>query len=145
MSVLRGEFSSRFGFVMAAAGSAVGIGNLVGFPVMASKNGGAAFLFVYVLCIVFVCFPIMMAEIAMGRAAQSSPVGAFGSLASGSRFWRKVGGLAIVTPFMISVFYTVIAVWIGIYALQSLLGNLDQLARPEAFGEIVSSASIFVY
>ncbi|HHX83241.1 MAG TPA: sodium-dependent transporter [Pseudomonadaceae bacterium] len=145
MSALRGQFSSRFGFVMAAAGSAVGIGNLVGFPVMASKNGGAAFLFVYLLCIVFICFPIMMAEVAMGRAAQSSPVGAFGSLANGSRFWRKVGGLAIVTPFMISVFYTVITVWIGIYALQSLLGNLDQLARPEAFGEIVSSPSIFVY
>jgi len=145
MSGLRGEFSSRFGFIMAAAGSAVGIGNMVGFPVMASKNGGAAFLFIYVLFIALVCFPLMMAEIAMGRAAQSSPVGAFGALAGNSRFWRKVGGLAVITPFMIAVFYTVITVWIAIYAVSSLLGNLDVLARPETFATKVSSPWMFAW
>lgn len=145
MSGLRGQFSSRLGFVMAAAGSAVGIGNMVGFPVMASKNGGAAFLVIYILCIALICFPIMMAEIAMGRAAQSSPAGAFGNLSGRSSLWRKVGTLSVITPFMIAVFYTVITVWIGVYTLHSMFGNLDYLARPDTFGAIVSSPMIFVY
>lgn len=145
MSGFRGEFSSRLGFIMAAAGSAVGIGNMVGFPVMASKNGGAAFLVIYVIFIALICFPIMMAEIAMGRAAQSSPVGAFGTLAGNSTLWRKVGGLAVITPFMIAVFYTVITVWILIYALNCLFGNLDTLAQADTFGNIVSSPMMFAY
>lgn len=145
MSDLRGQFSSRFGFIMAAAGSAVGIGNMVGFPVMASKNGGAAFVFIYILFIALICFPIMMAEIAMGRAAQSSPVGAFGVLAGNSRFWRKVGGLAVITPFMILVFYTVITVWIAIYAFNCMFGNLATMALPETFGTTIASPSMFAY
>lgn len=145
MSDNRGQFSSRFGFIMAAAGSAVGIGNMVGFPVMASKNGGAAFLVIYVVFIALICFPIMMAEIAMGRAAQSSPVGAFGALGGSSSLWRKVGGLAVITPFMISVFYTVITVWIGIYALNCMFGNLAALALPETFGATIASPMMFVY
>lgn len=104
MSVLRGQFSSKLGFILASAGSAVGIGNLVGFPVMASKNGGGAFLFIYLLFIAFVCFPVMLAEISMGRASQSSPVGAFDSLSGKSKAWRAVGGLGIITPFFIAVF-----------------------------------------
>lgn len=145
MSGLRGQFSSKFGFIMAAAGSAVGIGNMVGFPVMASKNGGAAFLFIYVIFIALICFPIMMAEIAMGRAAQSSPVGAFGVLAGNSRFWRKIGGFAVITPFMIAVFYTVITVWIAVYALNCMFGNLDTMALPDTFASVIASPMMFVY
>lgn len=145
MLELRGQFSSRLGFILASAGSAVGIGNLVGFPVMASKNGGAAFLLIYIAFIAFVCFPVMLAEISMGRAAQSSPVGAFHRLSDGDRKWRMVGGLAILTPFMIAVFYTVITVWIMIYMLQSAFGNLEHLADPATFGETVGTPVIFVY
>ena len=145
MSVLRGQFSSRLGFILATAGSAVGIGNLVGFPVMASKNGGGAFLLIYFFFIAFVCFPVMLAEISMGRAAQKSPVGAFHHLSGGSKQWRLVGGLGLVTPFFIGVFYTVITVWIMIYMLQSAVGNLTLLADPAHFGETVSSPVIFAY
>jgi len=145
MSVLRGQFSSRLGFILASAGSAVGIGNLVGFPVMASKNGGAAFLLIYIAFIAFVCFPVMLAEIAMGRASQRSPVGAFSALSGGEKHWRFVGGLAILTPFTIAVFYTVITVWILIYMLQSIFGNLETLANPDTFGGIVGSPSVFIY
>ena len=145
MAVLRGQFSSRLGFILASAGSAVGIGNLVGFPVMASKNGGAAFLLVYIFFIAFVCFPVMLAEISMGRASQKSPVGAFSILSGNSKYWRLVGGLAILTPFMIAVFYTVITVWILIYMLQSAFGNLDTLADPDTFGGIVGSPTVFIY
>lgn len=145
MSGLRGQFSSRLGFILAAAGSAVGIGNLVGFPVMAAKNGGAAFLIVYIAFVALVCFPVMLAEIAVGRASQKSPVGAFHALSGNSKGWGRVGGLAIVTPFMIAVFYSVITVWITLYMLQAAFGNLDRLADPATFGEIVASPTLFIY
>ena len=141
----RGQFSSKLGFILAAAGSAVGLGNLVAFPVMASKNGGAVFLVAYVVFVVLVCLPVMMAEIAMGRASQRNPVGAFSALSGGALRWKLAGWLAILTPFMISVFYTVLTVWIVMYFVASLTGGLEQLAQPEAFGLTVASPSIFVY
>ena len=76
MNSLREKFSSRLGFVLAAAGSAVGIGNLVGFPVNAAKNGGGAFLLIYLVFVFFICLPVLMAELAMGRHTRSNPVGA---------------------------------------------------------------------
>ena len=80
----RGQFSSKLGFILAAAGSAVGLGNMVAFPVMASKNGGAAFLLIYLVFIVLLCYPVMMSEIAMGRRTQRNPVGAFTEIAGGN-------------------------------------------------------------
>ncbi len=115
MAQARGQFSSKLGFILAAAGSAVGLGNLVAFPVMASKNGGAAFLIIYLLFVAFICYPVMMAEIAMGRRAKRNPVGAFDTISGGSAKWRLTGMLAIITPFMIAVFYTVITVWLVVY------------------------------
>lgn len=145
MSVERGQFSSKLGFILAAAGSAVGLGNLVAFPVMASKNGGAAFLIVYLFFVAFICYPVMMAEIAMGRRTQRNPVGAFAELSGGSRFWHAVGKLAIVTPFMIAVFYTVITVWLVVYLEQLVTGNLAELAEADTFGVIIAQPNLFIY
>lgn len=145
MSVERGQFSSKLGFILAAAGSAVGLGNLVAFPVMASKNGGAAFLIVYLFFVAFICYPVMMAEIAMGRRTQRNPVGAFSELSGGSRFWHAVGKLAIVTPFMIAVFYTVITVWLVVYLEQLVTGNLTELAEADTFGVIIAQPNLFIY
>ncbi|MBT8145852.1 MAG: sodium-dependent transporter [Gammaproteobacteria bacterium] len=141
----RGQFSSRLGFVLAAAGSAVGLGNLVAFPVMASKNGGAAFLFVYLAFVALICYPIMLAEIAMGRNSQRSPVGAFTSTPGGGGIWRWAGKLAILTPFMIAVFYTVITVWLVMYIIYSVTGSLDYLSQPATFGEVTTSTGLFIY
>ena len=141
----RGQFSSRMGFILAAAGSAVGLGNMVAFPVMASKNGGAAFLLVYLVFIVLLCYPVMMSEIAMGRRTQRNPVGAFTEIAGGNSLWRWAGKLAILTPFMIAVFYLVITVWLVVYLGQLVSGRLDYLATDVAFGELVASPSLFVY
>ena len=141
----RGQFSSRMGFILAAAGSAVGLGNMVAFPVMASKNGGAAFLLVYLVFIVLLCYPVMMSEIAMGRRTQRNPVGAFSEIAGGNSLWRWAGKLAILTPFMIAVFYLVITVWLVVYLGQLVSGRLDYLATDVAFGELVASPSLFVY
>jgi NSS family neurotransmitter:Na+ symporter len=85
MSNNREHFSSRLGFILAAAGSAVGIGNLVGFPVSATKNGGGAFLLVYALFVAFICLPVMMAEMAMGRNAQKDPLGSYKTLANNDK------------------------------------------------------------
>jgi NSS family neurotransmitter:Na+ symporter len=145
MSVERGEFSSRLGFILAAAGSAVGLGNLVAFPVMAAKNGGAVFLFVYLLFVALICLPVMMAEIAMGRSAERNPVGAFSALSNHDGRWRMAGKLAILTPFMIAVFYAIVSVWIVIYLISSLTGGLEELANPDTFSVMVSSPSVFIY
>jgi len=141
----RGRFSSRLGFVLAAAGSAVGLGNLVAFPVMASKNGGAAFLFVYLAFVALICYPVMLSEIAMGRHSQRNPVGAFTAIPGGGGIWRWAGKLAILTPFMIAVFYTVITVWIVMYLVYTLTGNLNYLSSPAAFGEVTNSTALFIY
>ena len=145
MAEERGQFSSRLGFILAAAGSAVGLGNLVAFPVMASKNGGAAFLIIYLFFIAFICYPVMMAEISMGRHTNRNPVGAFSQLSGGHKGWRLAGMLAILTPFMIAVFYTVITVWLVIYIKEIAAGGLEMLTSESAFGEIVARPSLFGY
>ena len=74
MAVIRGEFSSRFGFVMAASGSAVGLGNIWGFPTQAASNGGAAFLLVYLILAFTLAYPALMAELIIGRHAHANAV-----------------------------------------------------------------------
>ena len=145
MAEARGQFSSKLGFILAAAGSAVGLGNIVAFPVMASKNGGAAFLIIYLLFIAFICYPVMLAEISMGRHTNRNPVGAFSHLSAGYPGWRLAGILAILTPFMIAVFYTVITVWLVVYVKEIAFGRLDLLSNENTFGEVVARPSLFGY
>ena len=145
MAEVRGQFSSKLGFILAAAGSAVGLGNIVAFPVMASKNGGAAFLIIYLLFIAFICYPVMLAEISMGRHTNRNPVGAFSDLSAGHPGWRLAGILAILTPFMIAVFYTVITVWLVVYVKEIAFGRLDLLSNENTFGEVVARPSLFGY
>ena len=139
MSTEREHFSSRLGFILAAAGSAVGIGNLVGFPVNAAKNGGGAFLLMYALFVFFICLPVMVAEMAVGRKTAKEPVGAYKTLSGGSRAWGAAGFLGVLTPFMIAVFYMVLTVWIFGYIVLTLSGNLDYLASSQGFGEFVNN------
>ncbi len=138
MSEQRDQFSSKIGFILAAAGSAVGIGNLVGFPVAATKNGGGAFLLIYAIFVAFICVPIMLAEMGVGRHAQKNPLGAYLSLGNGKKFWSFAGFLAVLTPFMIAIFYMVITVWIFGYLFYAVTGDLAQLAQPGYFGEFVN-------
>lgn len=145
MSVAREQFGSRLGFILAAAGSAVGIGNLVGFPVAAAKNGGAAFLLIYALFVFLVCLPVMMAELSVGRAAQKDPLGSYKALSAGSSLWSLAGWLVLITPYMIAVFYMVITVWLFGYLYGAITGNLDQLAQPEHFGRFINGNAVFVH
>jgi NSS family neurotransmitter:Na+ symporter len=140
----REQFSSSLGFILAAAGSAVGIGNLVAFPVMASKNGGAAFLIMYAIFVFFICLPVMVAEMSLGRRTRLNPLGAYTEVGQNPA-WRAVGWLSVLTPFMIGVFYLVITVWIAGYLGKALLGQLDQLADPASFGAFINSNELFIY
>lgn len=144
MSAEREQFSSKLGFILAAAGSAVGIGNLVGFPVNAAKNGGGAFLIMYALFVFLICLPVMIAEMSIGRKTQKDPVGAYKNITGGSKSWGIAGILGIITPFMIAVFYMVLTVWIFGYIVITFSGNLDYLASGQAFGEFINSPYIFV-
>jgi len=143
MSTSREHFSSRIGFILAAAGSAVGIGNLVGFPVNAAKNGGGAFLILYALFVFLICLPVMIAEMAVGRKTAKEPVGAYKSLSNNSSLWGAAGFLGVLTPFMIAVFYMVITVWIFGYIVMTISGNLDYLASGNGFGEFINSPYLF--
>ncbi|MGI9295474.1 MAG: sodium-dependent transporter [Pseudomonadales bacterium] len=145
MSVPREQFGSRLGFILAAAGSAVGIGNLVGFPVAAAKNGGAAFLLIYALFVFLVCLPVMMAELSMGRSSQKDPLGAYRDLSNDSSLWSLAGWLVLITPYMIAVFYMVITVWLFGYLFAAASGNLDQLADPDNFGQFINGNNVFIY
>lgn len=145
MATQREEFGSRIGFILAAAGSAVGIGNLVGFPVKAAQNGGGAFLLIYALFVFFICLPVMYAEMTFGRFSRKDPLGAYNKVSNRDGMWRIAGILSVITPFMIAVFYTVITVWIFGYLVQVVMGNLDKLADPNTFGNFVTEYSLFGY
>lgn len=145
MAEQREQFRSRLGFILAAAGSAVGIGNLVGFPVNAAKSGGAAFLLVYALFVAFICLPVMIAEMSLGRHTQRNPLGAYNSVSQNSSLWRIGGWLAIITPFMIAVFYQVLTVWLLAYFIGAVSGDLASMAQPDYFSTFINSGSVFVY
>jgi NSS family neurotransmitter:Na+ symporter len=104
----RGEWSSKIGFILAAAGSAIGLGNIWRFPYTAGENGGAAFLFLYLLCILFIGLPVMIAELSIGRHTRKDPVGAFDAIRTGSP-WRLVGFMGVFTGLAILAYYCVIA------------------------------------
>lgn len=144
MVTQREQFGSRIGFILATAGSAVGIGNLVGFPVNAAKSGGAAFLVIYAAFVVLICLPVMMAEMALGRHTQRNPLGAYRKL-NGQGIWRLGGWLAVITPFMIAVFYQVLTVWILAYLYGAVSGNLDAMAQPGYFGAFINDSLVFIY
>ena len=106
----RGQWSSKLGFVLAAAGSAVGLGNIWKFPSEVAENGGAAFLIIYLLCCFLVGFPVMTAELVIGRKTSKTPVGAFRALSS-SGFAPLIGFWGLICGIMILAFYNVIAGW----------------------------------
>ncbi len=129
----RGEFSSRFGFLMAAAGSAVGLGNIWGFPTNAASNGGAAFLFTYLIMAFALAYPALMAELIIGRHAKANSITALQSISRGPgtrMFAVFVGMLGIVTVSFILSFYAIVSGWMMAFFLDPLarLAGADGLA-----------------
>lgn len=106
----REKFGTRFGVLMAMVGSAVGLGNMWRFPYMVSEYGGAAFIFVYILCVFCLCLPIFFAEFIIGRRSQTNAFRAFDKLAPGTP-WKWVGMVAVTAPVIILSYYSVIGGW----------------------------------
>jgi NSS family neurotransmitter:Na+ symporter len=127
LSAARGEFSSRLGFILAAAGSAVGLGNIWGFPTQAASNGGGAFLLVYLVLAFCLAFPALMAELIIGRHAKANAVTALRGIANNA-FTRQLGAttgyVGIVTASLILSFYAIVAGWMLAYALAALTDML---------------------
>ena len=123
MAADRGTWGTRTGFILAAAGSAVGLGNIWGFPTQVGQGGGAAFVLVYLLCVLLICFPILVGELSIGRHAQQSPVGSFALIRPGTRWWL-VGALGVMTGAGILSFYSVIAGWTVAYVWFTLTGQV---------------------
>ena len=139
----RGQWGSRLGFVLAASGSAIGLGNIWRFPYITGKNGGGAFVLLYLLCTLFIGLAVMWAELSIGRATQKSPVGAFKALAPGS-LWKLVGYLGIVTGAGILSYYGVVAGWTVGYTLYAAMGDLSADAPGKIFGSFVSNGKLQV-
>jgi NSS family neurotransmitter:Na+ symporter len=106
----RGQFGSSLGFIMAAAGSAVGLGNIWRFPYLVGENGGGAFVFVYIICVLFIGLPLLLNEIALGRKSGKNPIGAIRDT-GGNKFWQLAGVLCVLVCFFVFSYYSVIAGW----------------------------------
>lgn len=117
----RGQFGSKFGFIMAAAGSAVGLGNIWRFPYLTGENGGGAFVFIYLCCVLCIGIPLLFNEIALGRMTGKNPIGAFKDTGS-NRFWLIGAILSIGVSFFVTSYYSVIAGWTIGYIYTSLMG-----------------------
>jgi len=115
----RGSWNSKLGFILAAAGSAVGLGNIWAFPTKVATQGGAAYLIIYLLCTFAIGFPVMAAEIAIGRKSGKNPVGAFKAITS-NKFFPLVGLWGVICGVMILSFYTVIAGWAFGFAFEEI-------------------------
>jgi len=118
----RGQWSSKFGFIMAGAGSAIGLGNVWRYPYIAGENGGGAFVVVYIMVVLLMGLPYMIAELALGRATQRNPVGAIITIKPGSH-WKWVGVLGVITGLGILSFYSVIAGWTLGYIYKTGVGT----------------------
>ena len=131
----RGQWSSRFGFILAAAGSAIGLGNIWRFPYSAGEGGGGIFVLLYLFFVIAIGVPVQFAELSVGRTTKRNPVGAFKALAPKS-LWPIVGGLGVLTGFGILAFYAVIAGWTVGYLYQAISGGLANVTSAELSGEM---------
>ena len=138
----RDNFGSRFGALVAMAGSAVGLGNLWRFPYLVGENGGAAFIIVYIILCFLICLPIFICEFVVGRRAQCNAYSAFRDLSGGSA-WRWVGLFTIIVPLIVLSYYSVIGGWSVEYLLKSLTfsftGESSQSAFSTVFTDFVTS------
>lgn len=126
------EFASKIGLVAATVGSAIGLGNVWRFPAETQANGGAAFLLLYIICVLCLGVPVMLAEFSLGRAGRSDAIGAFRNLSPGKPWWI-VGAVAVLASYLIICYYMVVAGWTLEYFWQSVTGGLFE-GLPHAEG-----------
>lgn len=139
----RAEWSNKLVFILAAAGSAIGLGNIWRFPYLAGENGGAAFVLIYIISLFIIALPIMAAELAIGRSANLSPVMAFKKLGGKfGKYWQLAGWLCLLTAFILISYYSVIGGWTMAYIFKSLsfgAGDLSKEAAVLNFAEFTAN------
>lgn len=133
----RGSFGSKLGVVLASAGSAVGLGNIWRFPTEVGRNGGAAFILIYLLCVVLLAMPVMVSEFVIGRASKTNTVHSYRVLAPGKP-WVLTGFMGVLAGVLVLSFYSVVAGWTLNYTVESLTG---QLMHPQDFAAHFSQFS----
>lgn len=143
----RGQWGSRFAFILAAAGSAIGLGNIWRFPYVAGSSGGGAFVLAYLFFVVLIGVPVLLAELSIGRTTQQSPVSAFKALMPAS-LWPYVGLLGVLAGFAILAFYSVIAGWTLGYLYHAVVGTFAGGITGEEsealFGSLIGSAGLAI-
>jgi NSS family neurotransmitter:Na+ symporter len=148
---IHGQWSSRLIFILAATGSAVGLGNIWKFPYITGENGGGAFVLVYLFCIAVIGVPIMMAEVLIGRRGRRSPINTMHELAresGASPRWAWLGWVGVAAGFLIMSYYSVIAGWAVAYVLDAVSGTFSGFDGDTAgahFGEMVSSPGALTF
>ena len=147
----RGNWSSRMAFILAAAGSAVGLGNIWKFPYMTGENGGGAFVLIYLACIAIIGIPIMMAEVFVGRNGRRNPVASMRLVAErnlSNPAWRISAIIGVLAAFIILSFYSVIGGWSASYVMHSAVGDFagqDAEAVGAIFGDLLASPGILLF
>lgn len=149
--VKRSHWTNRWTFILATAGSAIGLGNIWKFPYMTGVNGGSAFVLVFLACIFLVGIPLMMCEIMLGRRAQRNPVDGMAQLAreaSASSLWRWIGIIGVLAGMLILAFYSVIAGWVLDYVLRAANGdfkNIDASLAKSQFAEFLANPLALIF
>lgn len=136
--MVRETWSNRWIFILAATGSAVGLGNIWKFPYIAGENGGGAFVIIYLLCVMAISFPVMISEVLLGRLGRSSPIHTMNRLRkqhNGSWVWSSIGWLGVLSGFFILSYYAVIGGWVMYYVFMMAQGKFHN-ASPELVSDI---------
>ncbi len=141
------QWSSRLGFILAAAGSAIGLGAIWKFPYTAGQNGGGAFFLIFILFTLILGLPLLLAEFSIGRTAQSNAVDSYKTISPESK-WYRVGIMGMITSFILLSFYSVVGGWIISYLYKAVTGELTGLSSDEyaqVFGSTISNPFVSVF
>ncbi|MEC9476611.1 MAG: sodium-dependent transporter [Planctomycetota bacterium] len=141
----RGHWKSRWGFILASAGCAIGLGNIWKFPYITGENGGGLFVIIYLACIALIGLPIMLAEVLLGRATQKSPVGAYRDFSAKGSPWVIPGWIGVLAGFVILSYYSVVAGWALHYTWLSLKGGfagMDAETISNTFGSVFADGNL---
>ena len=145
------QWSSRWGFLLAAIGFSVGLGNIWRFPFVTGQNGGSAFLIIYLVAALVIGLPLLVTELSIGRRGRSSPSGSIAAMAretGASERWGGIGALAVFCVFMVLTYYTVISGWTLDYLLRSVRGSFDNISANESsamFGSLMSNPGRLIF
>lgn len=147
---IHGEWSSRFAYILAATGSAVGLGNIWKFPYITGENGGGAFVLVYLGCVIAIGIPILIAETMMGRRGRQSPINTLTTLsieAGASKNWYFLGWMGVIAGILILSYYSVIAGWAIAYVFKAIIGGFssDAVVIKASYDELIASPVQLVF